>query len=68
MHTRRRRTIAGFAAGVPLAACAMAALPQAQVKGLEIVAPASPGGGWDQTARPRAMQQVLQEAGLASGV
>lgn len=38
----------------------------AQVKGLEIVAPANPGGGWDQTAR--AMQAALQEAGLASGV
>jgi len=29
---------------------------------LRIVAPAAPGGGWDQTAR--AMQQVLQRAGL----
>ena len=39
---------------------------QAQVEGLEIVAPASPGGGWDQTAR--AMQAALEKAGLASGV
>ena len=38
----------------------------AQVKGLDIIAPANPGGGWDQTAR--AMQAALQEAGLASGV
>ena len=38
----------------------------ADVKGLEIIAPASPGGGWDQTAR--AMQTALQEGGLASGV
>ena len=30
---------------------------------LRIVAPAAPGGGWDQTAR--VMQQVLQETGLA---
>jgi putative tricarboxylic transport membrane protein len=29
---------------------------------LRIIAPAAPGGGWDQTAR--AMQQVLQQAGL----
>jgi putative tricarboxylic transport membrane protein len=29
---------------------------------LRIVAPAAPGGGWDQTAR--AMQQVLQSSGL----
>src|SRR5215211_8314372 len=48
-------------------ACAMAlAMPaQAEIKGLEIIAPANPGGGWDQTAR--AMQAALQEAGLASG-
>ena len=30
---------------------------------LRIIAPAAPGGGWDQTAR--AMQQALQEAGIA---
>src|SRR5687767_1349261 len=30
---------------------------------LRIVAPAAPGGGWDQTAR--VMQQVLQESGVA---
>jgi putative tricarboxylic transport membrane protein len=33
---------------------------------LTIVAPAAPGGGWDQTAR--AMQQVLGATGLASSV
>ena len=43
------------------------ALPaQAEVKGLDIIAPANPGGGWDQTAR--AMQAALQTDGLASGV
>src|ERR671915_1386627 len=31
---------------------------------LRIIAPAAPGGGWDQTAR--AMQQVLQRAGIVS--
>ena len=31
---------------------------------LRIVAPAAPGGGWDQTAR--AMQQTLQRAGLVA--
>ena len=47
---------------------ALAAVPgHAQVSGLEIMAPASPGGGWDQTAR--AMQTALQERGnLATGV
>lgn len=39
---------------------------QERLEGLRIIAPAAPGGGWDQTAR--VMQQVLQEAGLASGV
>ncbi|RIX99644.1 tripartite tricarboxylate transporter substrate binding protein [Aureimonas flava] len=38
----------------------------AQAPAYEIVAPASPGGGWDQTAR--AMQNVLQETKLASNV
>lgn len=33
---------------------------------LRLIAPAAPGGGWDQTAR--AMQQVLQGEGLASVV
>ena len=43
------------------------ALPaSAQVKSLEIMVPAAPGGGWDQTAR--AMQNVLQEEKLASRI
>ncbi len=33
---------------------------------LKIVAPAKPGGGWDQTAR--SMQEVLQAAGIAKAV
>jgi putative tricarboxylic transport membrane protein len=33
---------------------------------LKIIAPAKPGGGWDQTAR--SMQEVLQSAGLANSV
>ncbi|MCK0209827.1 tripartite tricarboxylate transporter substrate binding protein [Starkeya koreensis] len=36
----------------------------AQVGDLKIIAPAAPGGGWDQTAR--AMQQVLQSEKLAA--
>ena len=50
------------------AACGLAlTLPaQAQVKGVEIIAPAGPGGGYDQLAR--ATQQVLESQGLASGV
>jgi putative tricarboxylic transport membrane protein len=38
----------------------------AQAKRLTIIAPAAPGGGWDQTAR--AMQQALQQSGLAGPV
>lgn len=45
-------------------AVTFAALAGAQgTRDLTIVAPAAPGGGWDQTAR--LMQQVLREAGLA---
>src|SRR5215217_3768901 len=57
-----RRAVLGTALAFGLA---IAPAAQAQIKGLEIIAPANPGGGWDQTAR--AMQAALQEAGLASG-
>jgi putative tricarboxylic transport membrane protein len=40
------------------------ALGQAQLEQLRIVAPAAPGGGWDQTAR--AMQQVLERSGIVT--
>jgi putative tricarboxylic transport membrane protein len=47
-----------------LAASAALAQPAAQpaFEQLRIIAPAAPGGGWDQTAR--AMQQVLERAGI----
>ena len=38
----------------------------AEVDRLTLIAPANPGGGWDQTAR--AMQTVLQDEGLVSRV
>src|SRR6187455_627494 len=38
----------------------------AQQLDLKVMAPAAPGGGWDQTAR--AMQQALVAAGIARGV
>ena len=61
------RLLRGLAAGVALAALSFAPLPAtAQVEKLEIIAPAAPGGGWDQTAR--AMQACLEEEGLASGI
>ena len=61
MSSRRSVLLAGAACGLVLALPA-----QAQVKGVEIIAPASPGGGYDQLAR--ATQQVLESQGLASGV
>jgi putative tricarboxylic transport membrane protein len=39
---------------------------QPLVKEPRPIAPAAPGGGWDQTAR--VMQQVLQRTGLATAV
>jgi len=49
-----------------LAALLVSTSAFAQAPAYEIMAPASPGGGWDQTAR--AMQNVLQETKLASNV
>lgn len=58
----RRRTI--LLAIVTLAAAAAPA--QAQIKGLEIIAPANPGSGFDQTSR--AVRDALMQAGLASSI
>jgi putative tricarboxylic transport membrane protein len=57
-----------LAAGAAGLIASMAASPPAtaQIQGLEIVVPAAPGGGWDQTGR--AMQAAMQEAGVASGI
>jgi putative tricarboxylic transport membrane protein len=49
-----------------LIALPSAARGQGSARDLTIVAPAAPGGGWDQTAR--VMQQVLRATGLASSV
>jgi putative tricarboxylic transport membrane protein len=57
-----------LAAGAAGLIVSMAASPPAaaQIQGLEIMVPAAPGGGWDQTGR--AMQEAMQEAELASGI
>ena len=60
--TRGRSILFALAALVNLAA----APAQAEIKGLEIIAPANPGSGYDQTAR--AIQQALHQNGLAAGV
>jgi putative tricarboxylic transport membrane protein len=52
-----------MALAVAMAMAAAAPAPaQPAYDQLRIIAPAAPGGGWDQTAR--AMQQVLQRAGI----
>ena len=49
-----------------LAAASLTFPAKAQIDELSIMAPAAPGGGWDQTAR--SMQQALTEAGLSANV
>ena len=61
-----RRFVVAAGTAALFAAAAAAPPVAAQIQGLEIVVPAAPGGGWDQTGR--AMQNALQEAGLASGI
>jgi putative tricarboxylic transport membrane protein len=67
MFSYSKRVLAGLLSGAVLSAMAVTPVPgAAQTRNLELIAPASAGGGWDQTAR--AMQAVLQQAGLASSV
>jgi putative tricarboxylic transport membrane protein len=53
-------------AGIGLGVLLTAAPAFAEVKSLEIIAPAAPGGGWDQHAR--SVQQVLQSQKLVPNV
>lgn len=60
-----RRLLAGL--GLALLAAPLGFGPAAaQMAELKIMAPASPGGGWDQTAR--SMQQVLVSSGIVRSV
>ena len=59
--SRRLLLATALALGLPFALPA-----HAEIAGLEIIAPAGPGGGYDQLAR--ATQQMLEEGKLASGV
>ncbi|TQM78131.1 putative tricarboxylic transport membrane protein [Saccharothrix saharensis] len=64
-HTRLLAAVA--AAGLVLAGCGGGGGAKGDDVGrLEIMAPADPGGGWDQTAR--AMQAAIDGAGLADSV
>jgi putative tricarboxylic transport membrane protein len=49
-----------------VAAVSLTFSAHAQPEELTIMAPAAPGGGWDQTSR--SMQQALQEEGIVSNV
>jgi putative tricarboxylic transport membrane protein len=55
-----------FAIAAALAATLAAPAALAQVSELRIMAPAGPGGGWDQTART--IQATLQAEGLVSNI
>lgn len=60
------RPLAALAGAAALGAMLAAGPALAQIDGLKIIAPAGPGGGWDQTAR--AMQEAMQSAGVARNV
>ncbi|MDQ8729252.1 tripartite tricarboxylate transporter substrate-binding protein [Bradyrhizobium sp. LHD-71] len=59
--TRRRAVLCAFA-GLAIAATSA----RAEINGLEIIAPANPGSGFDQTSR--AVQEALLQNGLAKGI
>jgi putative tricarboxylic transport membrane protein len=63
MSRRLTRTCTRATVVVFLLLLAAPARAQPHFQQLRIIAPAAPGGGWDQTAR--AMQQALQTTGLA---
>jgi putative tricarboxylic transport membrane protein len=56
----------GFARMLLVAAALVGASSASAQMELKIMAPAAPGGGWDQTAR--SMQQALMESGAAKSV
>ena len=67
MTIRMPGAVKGVLTAAVLATASLAATPSlAEIKGLEIIAPASPGGGWDQHART--LQQVFQDQKLASNI
>ncbi len=69
MSLSRRAFLAGALAAPALGAlagCAGTVVQPGDLSRLRLMAPASPGGGWDTTART--MQRVIQSAGLARNV
>ncbi|HUR43912.1 MAG TPA: tripartite tricarboxylate transporter substrate-binding protein [Aestuariivirga sp.] len=61
-----KRTIFKTLVGGFLSATLMMPLAWAAMDNLTLIAPAKPGGGWDQTAR--SMQEVMQSSGIATAV
>jgi putative tricarboxylic transport membrane protein len=61
-----RRTLLAFAAVVGASLATAGLTPAFALDDLRIIAPAKPGGGWDQTAR--SLQEVMQAAGAAKAV
>ena len=69
MPISRRSFLAGAVAAPALAAlagCAGTVVQPGDLSRLRVMAPASPGGGWDTTAR--VLQRVIQTSGLARNV
>src|SRR4029453_13069584 len=69
MPLSRRSFLAGAVAApclATLAACAATVVQPGDLSRLRIMVPASPGGGWDTTART--LQRVIQQAGIARNV
>ncbi|MFD7660718.1 tripartite tricarboxylate transporter substrate binding protein, partial [Actinosynnema sp. NPDC059797] len=67
MAGRRTRLLAtAVAAGLALAGCGGGGAASGDIDRLEIMAPADPGGGWDQTAR--SMQAAITGADLVDSV
>ena len=68
MGLSRRTLLAGALAAPVLAAtgCAGTVVSKGDLSRLRIMAPASPGGGWDTTAR--LLQRVIRSTGLARNV
>src|SRR5688500_15811796 len=69
MGTSWRRAAAVVAAGLVLAGCGQAAKSSGgddKIAKLEVMAPADPGGGWDQTAR--SISTAVSGARLAGSV
>jgi putative tricarboxylic transport membrane protein len=61
-----RRDLTRLAAAAAFAVLAATSAGAADMESLYVMAPANPGGGWDQTAR--SIQEAMQTAGIAGSV